>query len=89
MLAIDLVLEIRALLDAGELSQRAIATKLGVSRGVVGAIATGKRPLIGAVPQGDPWEGVSAALPTRCRGCGGMVYAPCRLCRVREGMARL
>ena len=35
MLRIEVVLEIRRLLDESELSQRAIARQLGVSRGVV------------------------------------------------------
>jgi hypothetical protein len=44
MLSAAMVREIRRLLEAGRLSQRQIARKLGVSRGVVSAIALGRRP---------------------------------------------
>jgi hypothetical protein len=75
------VAEIRALLDAGELSQRQIATLAGVSRGTIGAIASGKR--VERLPRPtDEWEEEGPIV--RCPGCGGKVYAPCRLCRVRD-----
>jgi transcriptional regulator with XRE-family HTH domain len=72
------------LIEAGGLSQRAIAAKLGVSRSTVNNIALGRRGLYGR----DGEERVLAAadpipLPIRCRGCGGRVYPPCVLCRTR------
>ena len=48
MLAAEVVLEICRLLGEGELSQRAIADRMRVSRGTVGAIANGKRPIYGS-----------------------------------------
>ena len=83
MLAPAIVAEIRRLLGEGRLSQRAIARHLGVSRGIVHAIANGKRrervapgrlPPRLLVDEG-PWE--------RCPGCGGIVQMPCLLCRMR------
>jgi hypothetical protein len=88
MLSALKVLEIRCLLNQ-ELSQQAIADKLGVSRTTVNAIASGRRGLFGREELGsrrrprlgrvDP--GVEAI---RCPGCGGLVYAPCLLCRSRN-----
>ena len=43
MIASDIVKEIRQMLAEGSLSQRAIAERMGVSRGTVCAIAHGKR----------------------------------------------
>jgi DNA-binding XRE family transcriptional regulator len=84
MIVTAVVDEIRALLAKGELSQRRIAQRLGVSRGTVNAIARGKRRdqaircrAFGtdfALPNGPP---------TRCPGCGGKVHMPCLLCRIR------
>jgi DNA-binding XRE family transcriptional regulator len=85
MLPLAVVEEIRRLLDEGTLSQRKIAAKLGISRGTVGAIASGKRGLYGREP--DPDEPELTALdtpPERCRGCGAMVHMPCLLCRTRR-----
>jgi transcriptional regulator with XRE-family HTH domain len=84
MIAPTLITEVRRLLAEGKLSQRKIAQVTGVSRGTVGAVAAGKRPdyetLRGLY---DEAEGEPAGPPERCPGCGGMVYLPCRLCRVR------
>ncbi len=85
MLPLVVVEEIRRLLDEAELSQRKIADKLGVSRGTVGAISNGQRGIYGREP--DPHEPDLCNLdlpPERCRGCGGMVYVPCLLCRARR-----
>jgi hypothetical protein len=77
--------EIRGLLQSGELSRRAIAAKVGVSRGVVNNIASGarglRRPLTN--PSRPVGEHLSDA-PKRCRRCGGLVYEPCLLCRARH-----
>jgi hypothetical protein len=89
MLPTKIVLEIRRLLDDGRLSRRQIARRLGVSRGVVAAIATGRRGLFGREPGLPPParpQPIYAA--ARCRGCGGMVYHPCRLCAVRASRRR-
>jgi transcriptional regulator with XRE-family HTH domain len=86
MLPTTLVLEIRRLLDRGDLSQRAIAQQLGVSRGLVAEMADGRRGDHGRGAEQDqkrtsPYRELT--IPTRCPTCGGMVYAPCRLCRAR------
>jgi transcriptional regulator with XRE-family HTH domain len=65
-------------------SQRRIAEELGVSRTTVYRIARGRRP--------DPPPRVSrkerdeepVGRIARCAGCGGRVYLPCRLCKVRR-----
>jgi hypothetical protein len=79
------ILEIRNLLDEGELSHRAIAEKVGVSRGVVDNIAGGRRALRdhqSACVRLSREHGLGT--PVRCRKCGGLVYEPCLLCRARE-----
>ena len=85
MIANDIVKEIRELLADGSLSQRAIAERIGVSRGTVTAIAQGKRreyrPLklpadIHFIPP--------AGRPVRCPGCGGLAQMPCLTCYIRK-----
>lgn len=83
MLAPSMVAEIRRLLAEDKLSQRKIARLSGVSRGTVGAIASGKRPDYGPRPSDDEPDRPSGP-PQRCATCGGMVYMPCRLCALRE-----
>ena len=84
------VREIRRLLDEGDLSQRDVAVRLGVSRGTVWRIASGRRGLHGG---GEVIQFVkkeaTQSLPTRCPGCGGKVYLPCRLCRTRAFARRV
>jgi len=74
------IAEAKRLLAAG-LSQRAIARRLGISRGTVGAIATGRRP------DYESLKGDNEPEKVRCTGCGGMVAMPCRACRVRAAAA--
>ncbi len=89
MLSLALVEEIRRLLDEGQLSHRKIAAKLGVSRGTVGAIASGRRGIYGREPSSD---GSALAcldqVPERCSSCGAKVYKPCMLCSVRAYQIR-
>lgn len=59
-----------------------IAKACGVSRTAVARIATGKPMLVELLMVHD------GPAPQRCAGCGGMVYMPCKLCRVRAWMAR-
>jgi hypothetical protein len=74
--------EIRRLLGQPGFSQRKIARYLGVSRGSVGRIASGKRP--DYPPDDGKDEDIRpTGPPRRCSGCGGLVYIPCRLCRIR------
>jgi len=83
MIASDIVKEIRQLLAEGILSQRAIAERIGVSRGTVSAIAQGKRRdypprsftnEIHFMPPAGP--------PIRCPGCGGLAQMPCLACYI-------
>ena len=76
--------QIQRLLAERRLSQRKIARTVGVSRGTVGSIAKGHRPRIHRSEDalGDPCRPLGP--PRRCRGCGGLVFMPCLLCRVRE-----
>lgn len=82
MLSSNVIAEIERLLSEDNLSQRAIARKLGVSRGTVVAVADGRRrslePDCPATPAADDLRIV------RCPTCGGRVYEPCQLCRVRR-----
>lgn len=90
MLPTAMVLEIRRLLDQRELSYRAIASKLHVSRGVVANIATGRRGLYGNESNaGRSSVTQSLGIPARCRHCGGLVFEPCLLCRTRAYQQRL
>ncbi|MCA9229789.1 MAG: hypothetical protein KDA57_04000 [Planctomycetales bacterium] len=89
MLPLALVEEIRRLLDEGQLSHRKIAAKLNVSRGTVGAIASGRRGIYGREPDLSsnvlPCQDLT---PERCSSCGAMVYKPCVLCNARAYQSR-
>ena len=85
MLSIELIQEIHRLLGEGQLSQRQIAARLDVSRGTVGAIASGRRGLKGKGGEGGALPAHTARCrPARCRHCGYRVYAPCRICLARD-----
>ncbi len=84
------ILEIRNLLDEGELSHRAIAEKVGVSRGVVDNIAGGRRGLHSL--KDDRMRQSREhfqSIPKRCRCCGGLIFEPCLLCRTRNYQQRI
>jgi len=87
MIAPGVVDEVRRLLAVGGIGQRKIAALLGISRGTVRSIATGKRPDYASRPRPveDDEEMLGPVL--RCPGCGGMTIMPCRLCAVRHAMA--
>jgi hypothetical protein len=84
MLSTALVHEIDRLLREGELSQRQIAARLRVSRGTVGAIASGERGLHGKERRKTYTPLTPSSPPTRCPRCGYRVYVPCIICSVRE-----
>src|SRR4051812_23660736 len=84
MLPTALIHEIDRLLKEGELSRRKIALRLGVSRGTVAAIASGRRGVYGKDPVGRHSAPLRKSPPTRCPQCGYRVYLPCRICRMRE-----
>ena len=80
-----LVAEVKRLLSQPGMSHGKVATMTGVSRASVGAIASGRRPDYPARCNPDEEEDCFPQGPAeRCRTCGGMVYMPCRLCRVRS-----
>lgn len=84
MLPLSVIEETRRLLDEGGLSQRKIAAKLGISRGTVGAIASGRRGIYGRESVSrDPLSPDMESPPERCRSCGGLVHKPCVLCQAR------
>ena len=87
MLSAERIAEVRRLLHAvPEISHRKIARIAGVSRGTVGAVASGQRPEYESRPKVE--EDRPQGPPARCHGCGGLVYMPCRLCLVRAVQAK-
>lgn len=82
------VQEVKRLLAEGALSQRRIAGRAGVSRGMVAAIAQGKRPDYESRQRTRIDEDQPLGPVRRCPGCGGRVQMPCLLCRVRKMQAR-
>jgi hypothetical protein len=84
MLSPSVVDEVKKMLAAGDLSQRKIARLLCVSRATVGLIAGGRRPdyELRPRPADSFWQPLGPI--GRCSSCGGMVYLPCMLCRVRS-----
>lgn len=84
MIARSIVNEVRRLLAEGKRSHRKIAQMTGISRGSVGAIASGRRPDYAACQREEDSCDEPLGPPARCPGCGGMVTMPCRLCRARQ-----
>ena len=87
MIALDIVLDIKQKLATGKLSQRQIAKLTGISRATISAIARGRRPDYEPRVRDDEPERPTGP-PVRCPGCGGRVYLPCRLCRIRAAKRR-
>lgn len=84
MIAPERVAEVKRLLAETTLSQRKVSILTGVSRASVGAIAAGRRPdYPPRCKPDDADDGVPHGPAARCPSCGGLVYMPCRLCRVR------
>jgi hypothetical protein len=76
---------VQQLLSENKFSQRRIAGLAGVSRGSVSAIASGRRPnYVERPPAPDDEDWMPSGPITRCPKCGGRVFAPCRLCHVRD-----
>jgi hypothetical protein len=78
MLPLEKIVEVQRMLDAGDLSNRAIAKLAGVSRGTVDHLAAGRRGLYG---RREDEELDAATRTTRCPSCGGRVIEPCIYCR--------
>jgi hypothetical protein len=85
MLRRSQVRKVRKLLAEGW-SLRKIARTTRLARGTVDDIAYGPRYNPLPSPSDDGRECLGR--PVRCTRCGGMVYPPCRLCRVRAIKAR-
>lgn len=72
--------EVRRLLAEGK-KHREVARLADVSRGTVAGVASGKRRDYCNLPH----VGEEATGPiVRCPGCGGRIFAPCILCRIRK-----
>jgi len=82
MIALVMVEEIKRLLNVERLSQRSVSRQTGVSRGIVQAIASGRRPDYADRQPADDFSPPQGPL-RRCPTCGGKVLMPCLLCRVR------
>ena len=88
MLPPAVVLEVQRLLQQ-DVPYREIARRLGISRGTVGNIASGRRPLELRPPKlAAKNQPATITKPSRCRQGGGLVYEPCLLCAVRAYQAR-
>ena len=89
MIASPVIDCIKKLLAEGELSQRKIAKKVGVSRGTVASVASGRRPDYEQLRHKRQQDQQPLPLGplARCPECGGMVYMPCRLCEMRSRRA--
>ena len=83
MIPPTVVTEIKRLLTQPGLSQRKVAVITGVSRASVGAIAAGRRPDYPTRCNPHDEEDLPQGPVARCGSCGGIVYMPCRLCRIR------
>lgn len=84
MIATSVIEEIHQLLEEGRLSQRKIASRIGVSRGTVNAVALGRRDCGRVFRQPDETGFIPpTGLPVRCPGCGGRVQMPCLRCYIR------
>ncbi len=87
MLDQQVIDEIVRLLADDTLSHRKIAKQLGVSRAIVGSIASGRRGTFGRsneAPTDDDMPQVA-----RCPECGVRVFLPCVACRAREYSRRI
>ncbi|HEY1784858.1 MAG TPA: hypothetical protein VGG30_04885 [Pirellulales bacterium] len=84
MIAEAKICEVQRLLSVGGLSHRKIAKMVGISRVIVGTVANGTRPDYEARRHAREQDYPETLGPLgRCPGCGIMVYAPCRACRMR------
>lgn len=89
MISAAVVTEVKRLLSEGALSYRKISEVLGVSRGVVQAIASGRRPDYDELRRQRCGERLDpSGPPGRCPSCGHRVFLPCRSCRLQSQVDR-
>jgi hypothetical protein len=84
MISDSLVAEIRRLLAAGH-TQREVARTVGVARNTVSTIAASQRPDRATVNETE-LSSLPRTQARRCTTCGGMVYPPCKLCKLRASL---
>ena len=75
---------IEQLLEEGQLTQQQIAELTGIGRSTVQSIAIGRRQRLYFNPCDEP----PVQTPVRCAECGGLIYPPCQLCRLRRWQRR-
>ena len=88
MLDPEKVAAVKRLVAEGGRPQRKIARMVGVSRGSVQAIATGRRPdyethRLAEKRLQEAAEVLGTSPPERCPDCGGMACMPCRACHLK------
>ena len=85
MITKTVVEEICRLLQSGRFSQRAIARRMQISRGTVGAVAKRTHAFFQRKTDG-PHNGFvfPAGMPVRCPRCGAKVQMPCLACYLRD-----
>jgi len=89
MVPTAVVAEVKRLLNGGTLSYRKISETTGVSRGVVQAIASGRRPDYDELRRQRTGERLEASgPPASCPNCGHRVFLPCRGCRLQVQVDR-
>ena len=80
--------------DGRPLSQRKIAVLLGISRGTVKQVATGRRDQMAGViarllrAEEEENDADPTGPPQRCGECGVIVFMPCRACRDRQALTK-
>ena len=83
MIRPETITEVRRLLRHGHLSPHEIASLTGVCRTTVWKIANDERSRGEREILEDEEASTYETPPERCRSCGGLVYMPCRLCKIR------
>jgi len=88
MIAEEKIREAELMLVRGKMSQREVAKRTGLSRGLISLIARGKRTIQVKTVDPDLLPESEHNLPVRCLGCGAMVCMPCLLCHLKKLAAR-
>jgi len=84
MIAEEKIREAEIMLARGKMSQREVAKRTGLSRGMISLIARGKRTIQVKTVDPDLLPESENCPPVRCLGCGAMVYMPCLLCHLKK-----